>query len=248
MSDTLPVVEIFGPTVQGEGIDQGKQCHFVRFGGCDFKCDWCDTPHAVLPDQVRKAERMSADAIYDKLTGLKGAPTWIVLSGGNPVLHDLSGVVEALGHRWMLAVETQGTLYKPWVENIDRLCVSPKPPSSGMEFNLEQFERYYNLITSMAHGWGFIKVVVFDDADLYWAGDLLHQFPGAPFYLSAGNDAGKTVGNPGRVDFRTVEHVREDLLNKSRWLVEKTVDDPMFSDVIVQSQYHVLMWGNVQGR
>lgn len=44
-SKTWPVVELFGSTIQGEGVDQGVVTHFVRFGGCDFRCSWClETP------------------------------------------------------------------------------------------------------------------------------------------------------------------------------------------------------------
>ena len=45
----IRVSEIFGPTVQGEGALIGKPTVFVRTGGCDFRCSWCDTLHAVLP-------------------------------------------------------------------------------------------------------------------------------------------------------------------------------------------------------
>ena len=46
---TIRISEIFGPTVQGEGALIGKPTVFVRTGGCDFRCSWCDTLHAVLP-------------------------------------------------------------------------------------------------------------------------------------------------------------------------------------------------------
>ena len=45
---------MFGPTVQGEGPYAGRVCHFLRLGGCDYRCSWCDTPYAVDPVQVRK--------------------------------------------------------------------------------------------------------------------------------------------------------------------------------------------------
>ena len=61
---TFPVIEIFGPTIQGEGAEAGLPTHFVRFGGCDYRCSWCDTMYAVDPAVVRAtAERLSGDAI-----------------------------------------------------------------------------------------------------------------------------------------------------------------------------------------
>ena len=69
----VPVAEVFGPTVQGEGELQGVPCYFVRLGGCDFKCSWCDTPHAVLPEEVRQLERLDEKGIMERLQGLEGS-------------------------------------------------------------------------------------------------------------------------------------------------------------------------------
>src|SRR3954470_24432474 len=80
-----PVVEIFGPTIQGEGAEAGLATHFVRFGGCDFRCAWCDTMYAVEPAAVRRnAERLSTEEIVERVEVLGGAPRWVTLSGGNP--------------------------------------------------------------------------------------------------------------------------------------------------------------------
>ena len=48
-----PVIEIFGPTIQGEGSEAGLATHFIRVGGCDYRCSWCDTMYAVDPAAVR---------------------------------------------------------------------------------------------------------------------------------------------------------------------------------------------------
>lgn len=53
-SKKFPVVELFGPTIQGEGAVAGQFSHFVRFGGCPRRCSWCDSMHAVLPEEVQK--------------------------------------------------------------------------------------------------------------------------------------------------------------------------------------------------
>ena len=42
---TLPLSEVFGPTFQGEGPHAGRRCAFVRLGGCNLSCEWCDTPY-----------------------------------------------------------------------------------------------------------------------------------------------------------------------------------------------------------
>ena len=57
---THPVIEVFGPTIQGEGAEAGLPTHFVRFGGCDYRCSWCDTMYAVDPAVLwATAERLS---------------------------------------------------------------------------------------------------------------------------------------------------------------------------------------------
>lgn len=250
----LPVTEIFGPTVQGEGYDQGVPCHFVRFGGCDFSCEWCDTPHAVLPHIVRQNRKMDTLEIIDALDSLGGSPSWVVLSGGNPLLHDLSDLTNELSTRGtLLSVETQGTRYKPWLKNVDRICLSPKPPSSGMRTYWGQLDTIIGeeSVVMRGHAQGprvFLKVVVFDNADYEYAQKVRQRYPDLPFFLSAGNDAGATVGNPSRRDERTVDQVRNDLFNKARWLTNKVMVDPLMRNARVQAQFHVALWGNELGR
>src|SRR3954469_20531329 len=89
---TFPIIEVFGPTIQGEGPDAGRACWFVRLGGCDYRCSWCDSLHAVDPAQVRKAPRLTADQIIDTLereAAFDRDRPYVVLSGGNPALHEL---------------------------------------------------------------------------------------------------------------------------------------------------------------
>lgn len=248
----IPVVEVFGPTIQGEGIDQGRPCHFVRFGGCDFKCEWCDSPHAVLPELVRQSQRMDTLEIIDAVVRLSGHPEWVVLTGGNPCLHELSPLISRL-HDYSLkaSVETQGTRYKEWLLEVDRLCISPKGPSSGMKFDsdeLNQFMLRTEIRGSDEPNWRFLKIVVFDRVDYEFARNIHKTYPDIPFYLSAGNDAGSTVGNPGREDKRSIEQVRNDLLNQARWLTNRVMVDVVMKDAIVQAQYHVCLWGNERGR
>ena len=50
MRDRITISEIYGPVIQGEGAVIGKPTVFVRTGGCDYRCSWCDSPYAVLPE------------------------------------------------------------------------------------------------------------------------------------------------------------------------------------------------------
>jgi len=244
--ETFPVVEIFGPTIQGEGIDQGIPCHFVRFGGCDYRCDWCDSLHAVLPHLVRRAEKLTAKEIADRVSALPGA-RWVILSGGNPALLKLHRLVELLRSDmgFYVAVETQGTRWKEWLWQVDRVAVSPKPPSSGERTDPNKLQQFMGMLTNQN---AFLKIVIKDQRDLEFARGVHERFPEFQMFLSACNDAGPTVGNPQRVDERDDQQVALDLIAQGRKLANWVMADPNLYDVRVQVQNHVLYWGNQRGR
>ena len=228
-SKTFPVVEIFGPVVQGEGAMIGRQTHFVRFGGCDYRCVWCDSLFAVLPDEVRKnSVRLSAEQIVDRLSELSATTPWVTLSGGNPALHSLDPLVTNLKESgFKVAAETQGTLFKTWLSRCDVVTVSPKPPSSEMCQDIDQLKRFTDLPGIN------LKVVVFDDADYAFA-KLVHEaHPSVQLYLQVGNVVG--------------EDTTDALLRKLDWLIQRTIHDPDMGEAIVLPQLHVLLYGNRRG-
>ena len=86
---TIAVSEIFGPTVQGEGSVIGKPTVFVRTGGCDYRCSWCDSKFAVLPEFRSTWPRMSPEEVFAEVKRLSPCPILVTLSGGNPALQPL---------------------------------------------------------------------------------------------------------------------------------------------------------------
>jgi 7-carboxy-7-deazaguanine synthase len=226
---TVPIVELFGPVIQGEGAMIGRQTHFVRLGGCDFRCSWCDTPYAVLPDEVRtNSTKMTPGEIVDRLKGLGPATPWVTLSGGNPALHELGPLVDALhAAGYAIAVETQGTIFREWLRRCEIVTVSPKPPSSGMEQEPGDIQSFIDLPGIN------LKIVVFDDDDLEFVRKFHTHYRHIPCYVQVGN----TVG----VD------TTESLLRKLDWLSNAVMEDPVLADVIVLPQLHVLMYGNRRG-
>jgi len=235
---TLPVVEIFGPTVQGEGPDAGRPAYFVRFGGCDYRCTWCDSMHAVDPAEVREnAERLTAEQIVQRLGELPSGPDLVVLSGGNPALLDLHALVLALKQDGMrVAVETQGSRWRDWLADVDRLVISPKPPSSGMAGpdELVALQTFMGNVTSASAP--ALKIVVFDQADLDWAATRHHDHPQLPLFLSAGTD----VGLP---EEETLARLRE----RYRWLCETVARRADLRAASVLPQLHVVAWGTAKG-
>jgi 7-carboxy-7-deazaguanine synthase len=236
---TFPVVEIFGPTVQGEGLEAGLPCHFVRLGGCDYLCSWCDTMYAVDPVQVREhSERMSAEQILERVGGLAGNPEWVVLSGGNPALHELEAVVDGLhaGGR-KVAVETQGSRWRDWLAQVDRLTISPKPPSSGMASaaHRQQLQSFMTRAAELRPGVAALKIVCFDGIDLRWAKEVAAEWPQLPLSLSAGTPV------------PTPADLRDAVAARFRWLAEAVAADPELGRARVLPQLHVIAWGDARG-
>ena len=165
----IAVSEIFGPTIQGEGALIGVPTVFVRTGGCDFRCSWCDTRYAVEPAFKADWRSMAAEAILAEVNRLSGGePILVTLSGGNPALQPLELLIK-LGHRQghRFAMETQGSQAQPWFAALDHLTLSPKPPSSGMPFRKERFDAC--LAAAGTETQLSLKLVIADEADYQWA-------------------------------------------------------------------------------
>lgn len=236
---SFPVIEIFGPTVQGEGPDAGRPAYFIRFGGCDFRCAWCDSMYAVDPDLVRSdARRLDAEQILDELDQLSGGPDLVVLSGGNPALLELAPLVDALHERGShVAVETQGSRWKPWLAEVERLVVSPKGPSSGMDTPAHrQALADFVACAQEAGAQVTLKAVIFDEGDLEHARALARSYPDLALHLSTGTDV-------GLAEAMTLERLRERL----RWLSESVAGDRELRHARVGVQQHVLAWGLRRG-
>lgn len=236
----IRVNEIFGPTIQGEGLLIGLPTIFVRTGGCDYRCSWCDTLHAVDSQYRDQWLPMSVDAIWQEVTRLSGGkPITVSLSGGNPAIQPLNGLIErGHGDGYRFALETQGSIAKPWFSELDYLVLSPKPPSSAMATNWSAFD---DCLTAAAGKPQIaLKIVVFDDADYAYAKDAASRYPHLPVYLQPGNHT------PPPPDDHDARIDLDGIMDRMLWLVEKVSADRWF-DVRVLPQLHVLLWGNKRG-
>jgi 7-carboxy-7-deazaguanine synthase len=242
MKGSIRISEIFGPTVQGEGPLMGRPTVFVRTGGCDYRCRWCDTLYAVLPEYRDEWTLMTPAAIMARVEDLSGgAPVLVSLSGGNPALQPLAPLIE-MGHRkgYGFALETQGSGAQPWFAALQWLMLSPKGPSSGMETDWQAFDECVRAAGSGPRC--VLKIVVFDDADYAYAREAARRYPDLAVYLQVGNPApltsqGGTTGEDTDID---------DLMRRFRWLVDRTVADRWFTATVLP-QLHVLAWGNKRG-
>jgi 7-carboxy-7-deazaguanine synthase len=237
----FPVVEIFGPTIQGEGELIGIPTLFVRFGGCDYRCSWCDSLHAVLPQYRDQWEKLTAVEIVHELRALAAPPYLVTLSGGNPALHPLGELVALLkAADYLVAVETQGSKFPAWLMECHSIILSPKPPSSGEAPDLAALREYLGIL-AVRHPWFSIKVVVFDDGDLAFA-DAVRQVVA----ITTGKPLVLQVGNPDVSLDVTPEAHREMLLARYTWLAGEVLKRG-WSNVRVLPQLHALAWSNARG-
>lgn len=235
-------MEIFGPTIQGEGMVIGQKTMFVRTAGCDYSCSWCDSAFTWDGTGKEMTKQMEAEEIWNELTSLGGEGfSFVTISGGNPaLLKNLSFLIDLLkSNNIKIGLETQGSKWQDWFLQIDELTLSPKPPSSGM---VTDFEALDMIINNLSEGQTTqntsLKVVVFDDEDYNYAKKVHHRYPHIPFFLQVGNENNKTSDNLKLVSL---------LLQKYEWLINKTMLDHECKDVKVLPQLHTYIWGNKRG-
>jgi organic radical activating enzyme len=143
-----PVMEHFY-TIQGEGSHTGKAAYFIRLGGCDVGCHWCDVkdswdaenhPKIKVSELVKSAEASGTDLV--------------VITGGEPLLHDLTALTLALRQTEMsIHIETSGS--SPISGYLDWVTLSPK--------------RFKEPLPEIYQHVDELKVVVLRNKDLQWA-------------------------------------------------------------------------------
>ena len=116
---SLPVMEDFY-TLQGEGFHQGKAAYFIRLGGCDVGCVWCDVKDSW---DAEKHPKLSIESLRSKVK--KTAAEIVVITGGEPLMHDLTGLTKELQAFGLKThIETSGA--HPLSGSWDWICLSPK--------------------------------------------------------------------------------------------------------------------------
>jgi 7-carboxy-7-deazaguanine synthase len=258
--------EVFGPTIQGEGALIGVPTVFVRTGGCDYRCSWCDTLYAVLPEYKADWQPMTAQEVFADIQRLsEQQPLLVTLSGGNPAIQPLEELLD-LGHAhgYTFAIETQGSVAQRWFAKLDYMTLSPKPPSSKQVTRWDRLDRCIayaqaapvsqatladdgaQTVSTVSTGQTAhqvhicLKVVVFDEADFVYAQQVAERYPAIPMYLQAGNHTPPTP-----------THLSHDLdmqgiLHRMDWLIQRVIAEKWYSATILP-QLHVLLWGNKRG-
>ena len=238
----IPVMEIFGPTIQGEGAVIGQKTMFVRTAGCDYSCAWCDSAFTWDGSGKELTRMMTAEEIWAELEQLGGRGfSFVTISGGNPaLLKNLDVLIDLLKDKGIaIAIETQGSKWQEWFYKIDELTISPKPPSSQMTTDFNVLDAIFAQLEKQSYrGRVSLKVVVFDEADYAFAKKVHMCYRHIPFYFQVGNDDVAT-----QQQHVLVRH----LLEKYEALIERVMADEDVQNVRVLPQLHTYIWGNKRG-
>ena len=145
---TLPLMEDFY-TIQGEGFYQGSAAYFIRLGGCDVGCVWCDVKESW---DVNAHPSVSIETMMERA---KASGTEIVVvTGGEPAMHDLTTLTQTLNANGMRThIETSGVY--PLTGQWDWVCFSPK-----------KFKEPHPSVFGQADE---LKVIVYNKSDFTWA-------------------------------------------------------------------------------
>lgn len=240
--DKIPISEIFGPTIQGEGTVAGLRTLFIRTAYCDGAgdkgwCTWCDSMYAVDPQYKKGWRFMTAGEIMSELhrVGQAVGCQNVTISGGNPALHDLTELMKMLRNDgYFVNVETQGTIWRDWLNRADTVTVSPKPPSAGSKLNHDKLD---NVLSQLSTGRTVLKVVVQVDnpADYEFARTIFL------FY-------GKFIKQKYLSVLTDPLDDNQNVMQNWRTLAEMVVNDPEMYDVHVLPQLHVLLYGHGRGQ
>ncbi len=154
----LPLMEDFY-SLQGEGYNTGKASYFIRIGGCDIGCSWCDSKRSWQADRHPLVE---VDSIISKVVDCPS--NCLLVTGGEPTMYDLEYLtVKAKENNLNLFLETSGThkLTGIW----DWICLSPKKQSPPLQ-------EFY----TKAHE---LKVIISEIQDFDWAEEMAGKVPPA---------------------------------------------------------------------
>lgn len=153
-ADKIPIMEMFY-TIQGEGFHTGRAAYFIRTGGCDIGCVWCDVKESW---DANAHPPLSVEEIVNEV--IKSKTDFVVITGGEPTMYDLTALTAALKKIGIeIALETSGAY--PIQGHFDWICLSPKKFKMPLEKN-------YKLANEL-------KMIIFNKSDFDWADELKNK-------------------------------------------------------------------------
>ncbi len=146
----LPVMEEFY-SLQGEGYNTGQAAYFIRIGGCDVGCHWCDVKESW---NAKLHPLKDIHGVIERAAGFPGKA--VVLTGGEPGMYQLDELCNGLQEKGVrIFLETSGAF--PLSGTFDWICLSPKkktPPQDSVYTKADE-----------------LKVIISEESDFAWAGE-----------------------------------------------------------------------------
>ena len=142
-------------TIQGEGFHQGRAAYFIRLGGCDVGCVWCDVKESW------DADKHSLITVEKLVENVQHTPAkLVVITGGEPLMHDLDFLTQQLQQAgFETNIETSGS--SPLSGSWNWICLSPK-----------KFKAPLQEVVPFASE---LKIIIFNKTDFKWAEEYAEQ-------------------------------------------------------------------------
>lgn len=229
------VSEIFGPTLQGEGAHIGRPSAFVRLGGCNLACSWCDTWYAWDWQRANIETETKTMPVRDVGVLVQALQCKdVVITGGEPMLQ--ARAVRSLvndylrPHSMRTEMETAGTLLPPDPNLVDLFTVSPKLHGSGNSLEKRRKPGALDWFARAPLGRAVFKFVVSKASpaeDMREIDGLVAQFGIAPpvVYIM-----------PEGIDTADID---QGLRTVAQYAIDRGYN--------VTTRLHVQIWGNVRG-
>ncbi|WBQ07614.1 7-carboxy-7-deazaguanine synthase QueE [Kribbella sp. CA-293567] len=230
---TLPLSEVFGPTIQGEGPAAGRSAWFLRLGGCNLACSWCDTAYTWDASRYDLRREIRHTEVQEIISSLP-MEVLVIVTGGEPLLQQDQAswreLLERLRDRGCdLHLETNGTIEPNAVSRalVELFVVSPKLANAGSHRGHQQAGLHPGWTAVAQDGQAELKVVCTSASDVAEVRQLADQ-----------------VGWPRRGVWVMPEGTTQEVLG-ARWPV--IVDAAATHGLNATHRLHVLAWNEKRG-
>ena len=243
----MKISELFY-SIQGEGKRTGYPSFFIRTNFCNLRCRFlsgnlCDTAYTSwYPEDEKNIGELSIEKIVEEYTKYKAAD--IVITGGEPViqlkeLNNLCKKIKDINDNIFITVETNGTFFGDFVNNVDLISISPKLLSSspiGSEYENIHNKNRINFEALKKFKEKYQK----KEIDIQWK-----------FVVNSGNDLDeiKTLQNEIGIESKNIFLMPEGIIEKE--ISEKSI---LIAELCKKNQYnftsrlHIYLWGNQRGK
>jgi len=166
-------------SLQGEGIHMGRSAFFIRLAGCKVSCNWCDTKQSWRAES--HPQKCVETLAYEAAEAEQAGAAFVVITGGEPLHHNLDSLTQAIREKSDLAVHIETSGVDPISGKPDWVTLSPK--------------RHKPPLTDLLNYCNELKIVIHEPDDLLFAEEVATKAPNAFWLLQPGwkSDKGQSL-------------------------------------------------------